>query len=117
MFAQTATTIHQEGIYIDNFKGRRPRPFRETELYDLLTVPNIRPATRCRRQRHEGADRRQRKGVQELRKMVGPSSACRSWKAYMEARPGHAAEGVSPRDRAAARQRLQLRDDQGCVIK
>ncbi len=32
-----ATTIHQEGIYIDNFKVVDRGRFRETELYDLLT--------------------------------------------------------------------------------
>ena len=58
-----ATSIEEEGIYIDNFKLVDRGKFREEALYDLLTkaqVSGAQPA--AERQRPEGADRRQREG-------------------------------------------------------
>ena len=58
-----ATSIHEEGVYIDNFllvdRGR----FRERELYALLEERALSGAqSAAERQRPQGADRRQRKG-------------------------------------------------------
>ena len=58
-----ATSIEEEGIYIDNFKLVDRGRFRERALYDLLTKAQISGAQpAAERQRPEGADRRQRKG-------------------------------------------------------
>src|SRR5712672_4496857 len=66
-----ATTIHQEGIYIDNFKVVDRGRFRETELYDLLTraeYPARNPLQNVNDMKAQIAANE--KGVQELRKMV-----------------------------------------------
>ena len=58
-----ATTIEQEGVYIDNFKLVERGRFREKETYQLLHGRQISGAqSAAERQRHQGADRRQRDG-------------------------------------------------------
>ena len=55
-----ATSIVQEGVYMDNFKLIDRGRFREQELMDVLTrarYPARNPG--AERQRHQGADRRQ----------------------------------------------------------
>ena len=58
-----ATTIHEEGVYIDNFLLVERGRFRERELIDLLAGGQW-PAqeSAAERQRPQGADRRQREG-------------------------------------------------------
>src|SRR5712675_2022080 len=66
-----ATTIEEEGIYIDNFKVVDRGRFRETELYDLLTraeYPARNPLQNVNDMKAQIAANE--KGVQELRKMV-----------------------------------------------
>ncbi len=58
-----ATTIEEEGVYIDNFKLVDRGRFCEQELYALLTRREISGAqSRAERQRPQGPDRGQRKG-------------------------------------------------------
>ena len=58
-----ATTIHEEGVYIDNFLLVERGRFRERELYDLLDERTLAGAqSAAERQRPQGADRRQREG-------------------------------------------------------
>ena len=58
-----ATTIEEEGVYIDNFKLVDRGRFREKELHDAAHRREISGAqSGAERQRPEGADRRQREG-------------------------------------------------------
>ncbi|MGN6585164.1 MAG: hydantoinase B/oxoprolinase family protein, partial [Rhizobiaceae bacterium] len=66
-----ATSIEEEGIYIDNFKLVDRGRFREQELYDLLTkaqYPARNPLQNVNDMKAQIAANE--KGVQELRKMV-----------------------------------------------
>ncbi len=72
-----ATTIHEEGVYIDNFllvdRGR----FRERELYALLKAAPIRRAIRCR------TSTTSRRRSPPTKRACGSSSAwsrCSRWK-------------------------------------
>jgi 5-oxoprolinase (ATP-hydrolysing) len=67
-----ATSIEEEGIYIDNFKLVDRGKFREKELYDLLTksqYPARNPLQNVNDLKAQIAANE--KGVQELHKMVG----------------------------------------------
>ena len=60
---RNATTIEEEGVYIDNFKLVDRGRFREKELYDAAHRREISGAqSAAERQRPQGADRRQREG-------------------------------------------------------
>src|SRR6478735_4984009 len=89
-----ATTIHQEGIYIDNFKVVDRGRFRETELYDLLTrseYPARNPLQNVNDMKAQIAANE--KGVTELRKMV-KHFTLPVVKAYMKHVQDNAAESV-----------------------
>ena len=108
-----ATTIEQEGVYIDNFKLVDRGRFREGQLYALLTgakYPARNPA--AERQRPEGADRRQREGRAGAAQDGARISAAGGPRLYA-ARAGQCGRKRAPRHRPAARQRVRRRDGSG----
>ncbi|MEA2931212.1 MAG: hypothetical protein QOG38_3640, partial [Hyphomicrobiales bacterium] len=89
-----ATTIEQEGVYIDNFKLVDAGRFREKELYDLLlgaTYPARNPLQNVNDIKAQMAANE--KGLQELRKMVAHFTLP-VVKAYMGHVQDNAAESV-----------------------
>ena len=73
-----ATTIEQEGVYLDNFKLVDRGRFREQELMDALDARALSGAQPgAERQRHQGADRRQREGRGRVAQDGGAYSRCR----------------------------------------
>jgi 5-oxoprolinase (ATP-hydrolysing) len=89
-----ATTIEEEGIYIDNFKLVDRGRFREEELYELLTTakyPARNPLQNVNDLKAQLAANE--KGVQELRKMVSQFSLP-VVQAYMQHVQDNAAESV-----------------------
>jgi 5-oxoprolinase (ATP-hydrolysing) len=89
-----ATTIEQEGVYIDNFKLVDRGRFRERELYALLTgakYPARNPLQNVNDLKAQIAANE--KGVQELRKMV-THFTLPVVKAYMQHVQDNAAESV-----------------------
>src|SRR5712671_936631 len=112
-----ATTIHQEGIYIDNFKVVDRGRFRETELYDLLTraeYPARNPLQNVNDMKAQIAANE--KGVQELRKMVA-QFGLPVVQAYMKHVQDNAAESVRRVIERLHDSAFSYEMDQGCVIK
>ena len=113
-----ATTIHEEGIYIDNFKVVDRGRFREQELYDLLTrdkYPARNPLQNVNDM--EGAQiAANEKGVQELRKMVALFTLP-VVQAYMKHVQDNAAESVRRVIDRLHDSAFSYEMDQGCVIK
>ena len=108
-----STHIDEEGVLIDNFQlvsGGRLRDAETEKLFTTAPYPT-------RNFRHNLADLKahiagNEKGVQELRKMVGPFRARRRARLY-ETRPGQR-RGMRPaRARRADRRFLRLRDGFG----
>jgi 5-oxoprolinase (ATP-hydrolysing) len=112
-----ATTIEEEGIYIDNFKLVAAGRFRERELRDLLTGARY-PA----RNPHQNvADLKAQiaaneKGVQELRRMV-TQFTLPVVRAYMQHVQDNAAESVRRVIDALHDSEFSYEMDQGTVIK
>jgi 5-oxoprolinase (ATP-hydrolysing) len=89
-----ATTIEEEGVYIDNFKLVEGGRFREHELYDLLTgarYPARNPLQNVNDIKAQIAANE--KGVQELHKMLAQFTLP-VVKAYMQHVQDNAAESV-----------------------
>ena len=89
-----ATTIEEEGVYIDNFKLVDRGRFREQALYDLLTgakYPARNPLQNVNDMKAQIAANE--KGVQELRKMVAHFTLP-VVRAYMQHVQDNAAESV-----------------------
>ncbi len=110
---RNATTIEQEGVYIDNFKLVDRGRFREKELYELLTgakYPARNPLQNVNDLKAQIAANE--KGVQELRKMVAQFTLP-VVQAYMQHVQDNAAESVRRVIDRAARLRLRLRDGPG----
>ena len=94
-----ATSIEEEGIYIDNFKLVDRGTFREKALYDLAdqgAISGAQPA--AERQRPQGADRRQREGRAGTAQDGGAVRPCRGARLH-EARAGQRRRKRAPRDR------------------
>jgi 5-oxoprolinase (ATP-hydrolysing) len=89
-----ATTIEEEGVYIDNFKLVNRGHFREKELYDLLNGAKY-PARNALQNVNDlkAQIAANEKGVQELRKMVAQFTLP-VVKAYMQHVQDNAAESV-----------------------
>ena len=89
-----ATTIEEEGVYIDNFKLVDRGRFREQALYDLLTGAKY-PARNALQNVNDikAQIAANEKGVQELRKMVAHFTLP-VVKAYMQHVQDNAAESV-----------------------
>jgi 5-oxoprolinase (ATP-hydrolysing) len=89
-----ATTIEEEGVYIDNFKLVDRGHFREQALYDLLTGAKY-PARNALQNVNDikAQVAANEKGVQELRKMVAHFTLP-VVKAYMQHVQDNAAESV-----------------------
>ena len=89
-----ATTIEEEGVYIDNFKLVDRGRFREQALYDLLTGAKY-PARNALQNVNDikAQVAANEKGVQELRKMVAHFTLP-VVKAYMQHVQDNAAESV-----------------------
>ena len=108
-----ATTIEQEGVYIDNFKLVDRGRFREKELYALLTggeYPARNPVQNINDLKAQIAANE--KGVQELRKMVRAFHA--AGRARLHApRAGQCRRKRAPRHRPAARLVVHVRDGPG----
>jgi len=112
-----ATTIEEEGIYIDNFKLVEAGRFRERELHDLLTGARY-PA---RNPRQNIADLKAQiaaneKGVHELRRMVAQFTLP-VVHAYMQHVQDNAAESVRRVIDALHDSEFSYEMDQGTVIK
>ena len=108
-----ATTIEQEGVYMDNFKLVDRGRFREKELMAALHRRQISGAqSGAEHQRHEGADRRQRKGRRRAAQDGGAFHAAGGEGLYA-ARAGQRRGKRAPRDRPAARCGIFLRDGPG----
>jgi 5-oxoprolinase (ATP-hydrolysing) len=111
-----ATTIEEEGIYIDNFKLVDRGRFRETELYDLLTnakYPARNPLQNVNDMKAQIAANE--KGVQELRKMVAHFTLP-VVHAYMQHVQDNAAESVRRVIDRLHDSAFRYETDQGCVI-
>ncbi len=112
-----ATTIEQEGVYIDNFKLAERGRFREKEVYALLTggsYPARNPLQNVNDLKAQIAANE--KGVQELRKMVRHFTLP-VVRAYMRHVQDNAAESVR---RVIGRLRdsaFRVEMDQGTAIK
>ena len=112
-----ATTIDEEGVYIDNFKLVERGRFRETELHALLTgarYPARNPLQNINDLKAQIAANE--KGVQELRKMVR-SSRLPVVNAYMQHVQDNAAESVRRVIDALHDCAFAYEMDQGTVIK
>ena len=111
-----ATTIEEEGIYIDNFKLVDRGRFRETELYDLLTnakYPARNPLQNVNDMKAQIAANE--KGVQELRRMVAHFTLP-VVHAYMQHVQDNAAESVRRVIDRLHDSAFRYEMDQGCVI-
>ncbi len=112
-----ATTIHEEGVYIDNFRLVSRGRFREKELRALLTAgpyPARSPTQNINDLKAQIAANE--KGVQELRRMV-ESFGLATVEAYMGHVQDNAAENVRRViDRLTDSEAEQI-SDQGAVIK
>jgi 5-oxoprolinase (ATP-hydrolysing) len=112
-----ATTIEQEGIYIDNFKLVDRGRFREKELYALLTgggYPARNPVQNINDVKAQIAANE--KGVQELRKMVRHFTLP-VVRAYMRHVQDNAAESVRRVIDRLHDSAFTVEMDQGTVIK
>ena len=108
-----ATTIEEEGVLFDNFKVIDRGRFREKELDAALTGAKYPvPQSAAERQRHEGADRRQRKGRAGAAQDGGAFHHA-GGEGLHAARAGQRRRKRAPRHRPAARQRIRLRDGPG----
>ncbi len=108
-----ATTIEQEGVYMDNFKLVDRGRFRELALMAALTgakYPARNPVQNINDIKAQIAANE--KGVAELRKMVAQFTLP-VVRAYMQHVQDNAAESVRRVHRPAARQRICLRDGPG----
>jgi 5-oxoprolinase (ATP-hydrolysing) len=111
-----ATTIEEEGIYIDNFKLVDRGRFREQELYDLLTnakYPARNPLQNVNDMKAQIAANE--KGVQELRRMVAHFTLP-VVHAYMQHVQDNAAESVRRVIDRLHDSAFRYETDQGCVI-
>ncbi|HVG52185.1 MAG TPA: hydantoinase B/oxoprolinase family protein [Xanthobacteraceae bacterium] len=112
-----ATTIEQEGVYIDNFKLVDRGRFREKELNALLTggkYPARNPVQNIADLKAQIAANE--KGVQELRKMV-TQFTLPVVKAYMQHVQDNAAESVRRVIDALHDSEFSYEMDQGTVIR
>ncbi|HWP26868.1 MAG TPA: hydantoinase B/oxoprolinase family protein [Xanthobacteraceae bacterium] len=112
-----ATTIEEEGVYIDNFKLVDRGRFREKELYALLTgakYPARNPLQNINDLKAQVAANE--KGVQELRKMVAQFTLP-VVKAYMKHVQDNAAESVRRVIDRLHDSEFAYEMDQGTVIK
>jgi 5-oxoprolinase (ATP-hydrolysing) len=112
-----ATTIEQEGVYIDNFKLVDRGRFREKELYDLLNgakYPARNPTQNVNDLKAQIAANE--KGVQELRKMVAHFTQA-VVDAYMQHVQDNAAESVRRVIDRLHDSEFSYEMDQGTVIK
>jgi 5-oxoprolinase (ATP-hydrolysing) len=112
-----ATTIDEEGIYIDNFKLVDRGKFREQALYDLLThakYPARNPQQNVNDLKAQIAANE--KGVQELRKMVA-QFGLPVVHAYMKHVQDNAAESVRRVIDRLHDCEFSYESDQGSVIK
>ena len=112
-----ATTIEQEGVYIDNFKLVDRGKFREKELLALLTggkYPARNPVQNVNDLKAQIAANE--KGVQELRKMV-TQFTLPVVKAYMNHVQDNAAESVRRVIDRLHDSSFEYEMDQGTVIK
>ncbi len=112
-----ATTIEQEGVYIDNFKLVDRGRFREKELYALLTgakYPARNPLQNVNDLKAQVAANE--KGVQELRKMVAQFTLP-VVRAYMKHVQDNAAESVRRVIDRLHDSQFAYEMDQGTVIK
>ncbi|HXF89393.1 MAG TPA: hydantoinase B/oxoprolinase family protein, partial [Xanthobacteraceae bacterium] len=112
-----ATTIEQEGVYIDNFKLVDRGRFRERELYALLTgakYPARNPLQNVNDLKAQVAANE--KGVQELRKMVAQFTLP-VVQAYMKHVQDNAAESVRRVIDRLHDSEFAYEMDQGTVIK
>ena len=108
-----ATTIEEEGVYIDNFKLVDRGRFREQALYELLAGGEISGAqSAAERQRHQGADRRQREGRAGTAQDGGAVHAAGGQGLYA-ARAGQCRRERAAGHRPAARLRVRVRDGPG----
>jgi 5-oxoprolinase (ATP-hydrolysing) len=112
-----ATTLEEEGVYIDNFKLVEADRFRERELHELLTGARY-PA---RNPRQNIADLKAQiaaneKGVYELRRMVAQFTLP-VVRAYMQHVQDNAAESVRRVIDALHDSEFSYEMDQGTVIK
>jgi 5-oxoprolinase (ATP-hydrolysing) len=111
-----ATTIEEEGIYIDNFKLVDRGRFREMELYDLLTkakYPARNPLQNVNDMKAQIAANE--KGVQELRRMVAHFTLP-VVHAYMQHVQDNAAESVRRVIERLHDSAFSYETDQGAVI-
>ena len=105
-----ATTIEQEGVYIDNFKLVDRGRFREAELYDAAARRDLSGAqSAAERQRHQGADRRQRKGRAGAAQ-DGRAIHAAGGEGLHGPRAGQRRRERAPRDRPPARLRVRVSD-------
>ncbi|HWM47153.1 MAG TPA: hydantoinase B/oxoprolinase family protein [Xanthobacteraceae bacterium] len=112
-----ATTIEQEGVYIDNFKLVDRGRFREAELNELLTgarYPARNPPQNVNDLKAQIAANE--KGVQELRRMVAHFSLP-VVKAYMQHVQDNAAESVRRVIDRLHDSSFTYEMDQGTVVK
>ena len=112
-----ATTIEQEGVYIDNFKLVDAGQFREQALYDLLNgakYPARNPLQNVNDIKAQVAANE--KGVQELHKMVAQFTLP-VVKAYMQHVQDNAAESVRRVIDRLHNSTFEYEMDQGTVIK
>jgi 5-oxoprolinase (ATP-hydrolysing) len=112
-----ATTIEEEGVYIDNFKLVERGRFREKELYALLTgakYPARNPLQNVNDLKAQVAANE--KGVQELRRMVGQFTLP-VVKAYMKHVQDNAAESVRRVIDRLHDSEFSYEMDQGTVIR
>jgi 5-oxoprolinase (ATP-hydrolysing) len=112
-----ATTIEQEGVYIDNFKLVDRGRFREQELYDLLNGARY-PARNALQNVNDikAQIAANEKGVQELRKMVA-QFGLPVVQAYMQHVQDNAAESVRRVIDRLHDSAFSYEMDQGTVIK
>ena len=112
-----ATTIEEEGVYIDNFKLIERGRFREQALYDLLTkakYPVRNPLQNVNDLKAQVAANE--KGAQELRRMV-EQFTLPVVEAYMKHVQDNAAESVRRVIGRLHDSELSYEMDQGTVIK
>jgi 5-oxoprolinase (ATP-hydrolysing) len=111
-----ATTIDEEGIYIDNFKLVDRGKFRETPLYDLLTkakYPARNPLQNVNDLKAQIAACE--KGAQEMRKMVG-HFGLNVVRAYMKHVQDNADESVRRVIESLHNSSFSYEADQGNVV-
>ena len=108
-----ATTIEEEGVYIDNFKLVDRGRFREQELYALLNGAKY-PARNALQNVNDMKAQiaANEKGVQELRKMVAQFTLP-VVEGLHAARAGQRGRKRAPRHRPPARLRVRIRDGPG----